>query len=120
MTPKALRSARLKASEAIYVGDIESSSMSARRSNRKFGSCDFIFARYLLFFLYGTYEGINFIRFLLVVCLLQYIQSPLNICLDATNRSKYVLYGSINSPIFLQYLSYINSVATEEDVEADA
>ena len=29
----------------------------------------------------------------------------------------YVLYGSINSPIFLQYLSYINSVATEEDVE---
>ena len=55
----------------------------------------FIFARYLLFFLYGTYEGINFIRFLLVVCLLQYIQSPLNICLDATNKSKYVLYGSI-------------------------
>ena len=55
----------------------------------------FIFARYLLFFLYGTYEGINFIRFLLVVCLLQYIQSPLNICLDATDKSKYVLYGSI-------------------------
>ena len=55
----------------------------------------FIFARYLLFFLYGTYEGINFIRFLLVICLLQYIQSPLNICLDATNKSKYVLYGSI-------------------------
>ena len=55
----------------------------------------FIFARYILFYLYGTYEGINFIRFLLVVCLLQYIQSPLNICLDATNKSKYVLYGSI-------------------------
>lgn len=55
----------------------------------------FIFARYLLFFLYGTYEGLSFIRFLLVICLLQYIQSPLNICLDATNRSKYVLFGSI-------------------------
>ena len=55
----------------------------------------FIFARHLLFFLYGTYEGLSFIRFLLVICLFQYIQSPLNICLDATNRSKYVLFGSI-------------------------
>lgn len=55
----------------------------------------FTFVKDLLFFLYGTYEGVSFIKCLLVVCLLQYIQSPLIVCLDAINKSRCIMISSI-------------------------
>ncbi len=55
----------------------------------------FIFGEELLLFLYNSNSGYSYIKFLLVVCLIQYIQSPLSICLDAINQSKKVFIGSV-------------------------
>lgn len=38
--------------------------------------------------IYNTNEGINYIRFLAPICLIQYIQSPLSSSLDAMGKSK--------------------------------
>ena len=48
----------------------------------------FFFPELFLNFLYHTNEGVSYIRFLVFICLLQYVQAPLNICLDAMGKSK--------------------------------
>ena len=50
---------------------------------------------YLLKLIYHTNKGINYLKILAPVCLLQYIQAPLSTTLDALNRSKTNLISTI-------------------------
>jgi O-antigen/teichoic acid export membrane protein len=45
--------------------------------------------------IYHTNEGINYMRFLAPICLLQYLQAPLASCLDAIGKSKDVMISNI-------------------------
>jgi len=45
--------------------------------------------------IYNTSEGLNYIRFLAPICLIQYIQSPLATSLDAMGKSKINMYTTI-------------------------
>ncbi len=45
--------------------------------------------------IYGTSEGINYIRFLAPICLIQYIQAPLSSSLDAVGKSKINMHTTI-------------------------
>ena len=45
--------------------------------------------------IYNTNEGLNYIRFLAPICLIQYIQSPLATSLDAMGKSKINMYTTI-------------------------
>lgn len=49
----------------------------------------------LLSFIYKTNSGVSYMRVLAPICLLQYIQSPISSCLDATNNSKYIMKANI-------------------------
>ena len=57
--------------------------------------CLFMFPNLFLKFLYHTTEGISYIKFLVFICLLHYVQAPLNVCLDAINKSKDAMIASI-------------------------
>ena len=62
-------------------------------------------------FIYNTNQGINYIKFLAPICLLHYIQSPLSSSLQAMNKAKIslkgTLYGMIIRSILLFLLSYL-------------
>ena len=45
--------------------------------------------------IYNTAEGLNYIRFLAPICLIQYIQAPLSSSLDAMGKSKINMYTTI-------------------------
>ena len=60
----------------------------------------FFFPHIFLRVLYGTNEGINYIKVLVFICLLQYVQSPLSVCLDAVGKSFDVMIASILGVIF--------------------
>ena len=45
--------------------------------------------------IYNTNEGLNYIRFLAPICLIQYIQSPLSTSLDAMGKSKINMHTTI-------------------------
>ena len=65
----------------------------------------------LLQLIYHTKEGINYLRILAPVCLLQYIQAPLSTTLDALNKSKdnlkVTILGTITRTISLIIFSYL-------------
>ena len=50
---------------------------------------------YLLKLIYHTNKGINYLKILAPICLLQYIQAPLSTTLDALNKSKINLISTI-------------------------
>ena len=60
--------------------------------------------------IYNTNEGINYIKFLAPICLLHYIQAPISTSLQAMNKAKIslkgTLYGTIIRTILLFLLSY--------------
>lgn len=60
--------------------------------------------------IYHTTEGVNYMRFLAPVCLLQYFQAPLNSCLDATGRSKDIMIGNLIGMIVRSSLIVIFSL----------
>ena len=49
--------------------------------------------------IYNTNEGINYIKFLSIICLLHYIQSPLTSSLHAMNKSKEAMKGTLGGMI---------------------
>lgn len=49
------------------------------------------FPEVFLKLIYNTHEGVNYMRFLAPICLLQYIQAPLSSALDAMGKSKTAL-----------------------------
>ena len=61
-----------------------------------FFTCLFtVFPSIFLKLIYHTNEGINYMRFLAPVCLLQYLQAPLSSCLDAIGKSSDVMIANI-------------------------
>ena len=54
-----------------------------------------VIPEFLLSFIYKTNSGVNYMRVLGPICLLQYIQSPISSCLDATNNSNYIMKANI-------------------------
>ena len=59
--------------------------------------CTFVFLlfpRKLLFFIYSTDKGINYIRFLSIPFILHYIQGPISACLQAMGKMKDLLMGT--------------------------
>lgn len=72
--------------------------------------CIFNFPSVFLDVLYKTTEGVNYLKFLVFFCLLQYIQSPLYVCLDALGKSIDTMYASMIGVIirisFLVILSF--------------
>lgn len=70
-----------------------------------FFTCLFVgFPSLFLKLIYHTNEGINYMRFLAPVCLLQYLQAPLSSCLDAIGRSKDVMIANIIGSITRSFL----------------
>lgn len=57
-------------------------------------------------FLYNTTEGINYLRFLAPICLLQYIQSPLTSSLQAMGFAKQAMNGTIIGMVFRTVLLF--------------
>ena len=55
----------------------------------------YLYPNFFLKHIYNTTEGIKYIKFLVFICPLLYIQAPLNVCLDAMEKSKDVMYASI-------------------------
>ena len=55
----------------------------------------FIFPEVFLNLIYHTSEGVSYLKFLVFICLLQYVQSPLNICLEAMGKSKDAMYAAV-------------------------
>lgn len=55
----------------------------------------FFYPDFFLKLIYHTTEGISYIKFLVFICLLQYIQAPLSVSLDAMGKSKDVMISSI-------------------------
>ena len=70
-----------------------------------------LFPSFFLEFLYNTSEGINYLRFLAPICLLQYIQSPLTSSLQAMGKANIAMYGTligmISRTVLLFILSYL-------------
>ena len=60
-----------------------------------FTICLILFPSIFLKLIYNTNEGINYIRFLAPICLLQYIQAPLSSSLDAMGLSKKNFYANL-------------------------
>lgn len=61
-----------------------------------FFTCLFtVFPSIFLKLIYHTNEGINYMRFLAPICLLQYLQAPLSSCLDAIGKSSDVMIANI-------------------------
>ena len=65
----------------------------------------------LLRIIYHTTEGVNYMRVLAPICLLQYIQSPLSSCLDGMGKSNIVMKANIIGVLirttFLVIFSYL-------------
>ncbi len=55
----------------------------------------FLYPEFFLKFIYNTDEGINYIKILAPVFLLQYIQSPLSASLQAMGKAKISMYGTL-------------------------
>lgn len=77
-----------------------------------FFTCLFtVFPSIFLKLIYHTNEGINYMRFLAPICLLQYLQAPLSSCLDAIGKSSDVMIaniiGSITRSILLVAFSLL-------------
>lgn len=70
-----------------------------------------LFPSFCLEFLYNTNEGINYLRFLAPICLLQYIQSPLTSSLQAMGKANIAMHGTligmISRTVLLFILSYL-------------
>lgn len=60
-----------------------------------FTICLILFPSIFLKLIYNTNKGINYIRFLAPICLLQYIQAPLSSSLDAMGLSKKNFYANL-------------------------
>lgn len=76
-----------------------------------FFTCLFtIFPSVFLKLIYHTNEGINYMRFLTPVCLLQYLQAPLSSCLDAIGRSKDVMIANVIGSITKSFLLVLFSL----------
>ena len=58
-----------------------------------------LFPKLFLNLIYNTNEGINYIKFLAPIFLLQYIQSPLASTLQAMGKAKISMYGTISGII---------------------
>lgn len=71
-----------------------------------------IFPEIILRIIYKTSEGANYMTFLAPICLLQYIQAPLNSCLDAASKSNQIMkaniIGMITRTSLLVCLSFFN------------
>lgn len=77
-----------------------------------FFTCLFtVFPSIFLKLIYHTNEGINYMKFLAPICLLQYLQAPLSSCLDAIGKSSDVMIaniiGSITRSILLVAFSLL-------------
>ena len=59
--------------------------------------------------LYHTKEGINYLRILNPICLLQYIQAPLSSTLEAIGKSKENLYSALIGTISRILILYVSS-----------
>lgn len=59
--------------------------------------------------IYNTTEGINYIKFLAPVCILHYIQAPISSSLQAMNKAKISLKGTIYGTIIRTILLFILS-----------
>lgn len=59
--------------------------------------------------IYNTTEGINYIKFLASVCILHYIQAPISSSLQAMNKAKISLKGTIYGTIIRTILLFILS-----------
>ena len=59
--------------------------------------------------IYNTAEGINYIKFLAPVCILHYIQAPISSSLQAMNKAKISLKGTIYGTIIRTILLFILS-----------
>lgn len=57
--------------------------------------CFTIMPKFFLLLIYHTTEGVNYMKILAPVCLLQYVQAPLSSCLDAMGKSKSVMISSV-------------------------
>lgn len=62
-----------------------------------YSSICFIFSDKLLYFLYNTHEGVNYIRFLIPIFLFYYLEAPLLSSLQALNKAKLQLRISITN-----------------------
>lgn len=76
-----------------------------------FFTCLFtIFPNVFLNLIYHTSEGINYMRFLAPICLLQYLQAPLSSCLDAIGRSSDVMVANVIGSITRSFLLVLFSL----------
>ncbi len=57
--------------------------------------------------IYNTNEGITYIRVLAPICLLYYIQAPLNGCLQAMGKAKEAMTGTLLGMCFRTFLLFI-------------
>ena len=71
----------------------------------------YLYPKLFLKLLYHTNLGIKYLKFLAPICLLEYLQSPLNATLDALGKSKDnlkgTIIGTISRLLFLIILSYL-------------
>ena len=69
-----------------------------------------LFPDVFLKIIYHTNEGVSYMRFLAPVCLFQYLQAPLSVCLDAFGKSRQAMIGSflgmITRILLLVFFSY--------------
>lgn len=72
--------------------------------------CFLIAPKFFLLLIYHTTEGVNYMKILAPICLLQYIQAPLISCLDAMGKSKYVMTASTLGMLIRTSLLFILSL----------
>lgn len=72
--------------------------------------CFTIMPEFFLLLIYHTTEGVNYMKILAPVCLLQYIQAPLSSCLDAMGKSKSVMLSSFLGMLVRTTLLFILSL----------
>ena len=71
--------------------------------------CFLIFPAFFLKLIYHTTEGVNYMRVLAPVCLLQYIQAPLSNSLEAMGKSKEAFLGTFFGVIVRTSLLFLLS-----------
>lgn len=72
--------------------------------------CFTIMPKFFLLLIYHTTEGVNYMKILAPVCLLQYIQAPLSSCLDAMGKSKSVMISSVLGMVVRTILLFVLSL----------
>lgn len=72
--------------------------------------CFTIIPKFFLLLIYHTTEGVNYMKILAPICLLQYIQAPLSSCLDAMGKSKSVMLSSVLGMLVRTTLLFILSL----------